>query len=150
MIDYYKLLELPVTATYDEVVTACKNLRQRLEAEITTGTNADTLQNQLSLTLEAQLVLTDPESRSQYNDNLAAEPKSNIVDPLADKYFDFSELIEDTLIDWTSLVDWQGEINIDIYRAIFNQAVHLPEANIQENILLAALLTVKINSRFNA
>ena len=89
MIDYYKLLELPVTATYIEVITACKSLRQRLEAEIITGTNADVLQNQLSLTLDAQLILSDPESRSKYNDDLAAEPKSNITDPLADKYFDF-------------------------------------------------------------
>jgi hypothetical protein len=141
VIDFYKLLELPVTATYDEVITACKSLRQRLEAEITTGTNVDTLQNQLSLTLEAQLVLTDPESRSKYNDDLAAEPKSNITDPFADKYFDFGDLIEDDLEDWTSLVDWQGEVTIDIYRSILSQAVHLPHSDIQQNILLAILLT---------
>ena len=141
MIDYYKLLELPVTATYIEVVTACKSLRQRLEAEIITGTNADVLQNQLSLTLDAQLILSDPESRSKYNDDLAAEPKSNITDPLADKYFDFGELIEDTLLDWTSLVDWQGEVDVDIYRSMLDQSVHLPYPSVQKNILLAILLT---------
>lgn len=141
MIDYYKLLELPTTATYDEVITACKSLRQRLEAEITTGENGDTLQSQLALTYEAQLVLADPESRADYNEKLAAEPKSNIVNPLVDRYFDFGELIEETLLDWTSLVEWGGEVDIDIYRSILDQSVHLPHTDIQKSILLAALLT---------
>jgi hypothetical protein len=141
MIDYYKLLELPITATYEEVISACKSLRQRIEAELTTGLNTDTLESQLSLAVEAQLVLSNPETRTHYNESLAAEPKLNIVDPLAARHFDFSTLLEDELEDWTTLVDWQGEVNIEIYRSILNQVVHLPHASIQENILLAIILT---------
>jgi hypothetical protein len=144
MIDYYKLLEVPTTATYDEVITACKSLRQRLEAEITTGTNVDgidILQTKLSLTIEAQLVLSDPTTRTEYNEQLASEPKSNIIDPFAARYFDFQALINDELLSWTELVnDWDGELSIDTFRQLLSKISHLPHSDIQVPIVLAALL----------
>ncbi len=141
MIDYYKLLELPPTAAFTEIKNACVALRSRLEGEILLGENIEALQSQLSLVVDAQCLLLDPDDREAYNEELASSPPGAITNPLAPKHFDFESIRVNDLDSWQDIAKWEGEATAEIYRNLLDAAVKLPLYDIQANILLAAILT---------
>jgi hypothetical protein len=141
MIDYYKLINLSSTATFNEIKGTIKNLRFKYESEISEGINSDALQSQLDLIIEAQETLLDAEDREAYDEKLASAPKSEIIDPFASKYFDYDSIRISNDTNWKEIVNWQGEVNIDLYRTLLESCVRLPYPDFQSDILLAAILT---------
>jgi hypothetical protein len=141
MVDYYKLLELECTATYDEILQTCKTKRFTYEAEISKGENVPALQSQLDLIVTAQMILLDADDREKYNEDLAALPKSAIIDPNEPRYFDYESIRVDDLPSWRSIVTIDDETDVNIYRELLDSTVKLPYKEIQTDILIAAFLT---------
>lgn len=141
MINYYTLIDLPVTATYKQIKSKCKELRLKLESEILLGVNVPALQSQLELIVKGQILLLDADERLEYNEQLAATPKTSIIDPFAPKYFNYADIRTSDIDDWKVVTGYQGDLNIDIFRNLLEQAIKLPYPDIQSNILLSAILT---------
>lgn len=141
MINYYKVCNLPPTATFNEIKKSLKSLQAQYEKEIHLGENVEALQSQLSIVIEAMEVLLDADTREAYDEELASTPNSDIKDPFADKYFDYGSIRASGLDKWNEVVDFDGEVNIETYRSLLRQSTVLPYPDIQENVVLAMMLT---------
>lgn len=141
MIDYYTICNVPPTSNFNEVKTILKDLKQKYEAEITEGENVPALQSQLDIVIQAQEILLDADSRAEYDEQLASCSPSDIQDPFADKYFDFKAIRDSDLIPWTELVSWKGQLSLDNCVDLLRQTVTLPFPEIQQPILMSAILT---------
>jgi hypothetical protein len=141
VINYYKLYGLSPLDSLNSIKKTLKAKQAQYEKEITLGENVAALQSQLGIVIEAMGILLDSEARESYDEELAACPPSDIKDPFADIYYDYESVRTADLESWKDVCDFKGEVNVDVYRSLLRQSTIFPHPEIQENIVLAMILT---------
>jgi curved DNA-binding protein CbpA len=141
MKDYYELLELPRTASRDEIQAAIDGIsivyKNLLDGGLVNKMASEGLKNVRA----AKKVLLNPASRDIYDKELETEGERIIKTQQVKRAFDYSSHRIDDAVGWRDLVDNPNVANVDIYRQLLRQIIVLPYPDIQENIILATLLT---------
>lgn len=141
MINHYKTLGVDNLATHKQIKDAGKKLKAELQDREVTGVHeqADKLaKKQINEALE---ILLDPEEREMYDIELDNAPLDTIVDPTKPLYFNLGAIRESFSQPWRDAIEWDGKIDITLYRNLLRRTAKLPFPDIQEDIFLAAVLT---------
>jgi hypothetical protein len=137
MKDYYKILSIDRHSTAQEIQAAVEGYREIASR----SRNGRRLIKPKSIVIqeiqEAEAHLIHPSDRDLYDLQLANYEASLKVEP----YCDFAAIRAESEQTWQEAIDWDGKVDISLYRRLLDQTVKLPYPDIQENILLAALLT---------
>jgi hypothetical protein len=136
MKDYYRALCVSRDATTSEIQQAIESNRAIISASKNGGRRTRAQAIILKDIKEAESHLIHPEDRTEYDLNLF-NYESTLVEP----YCDFAAIRAESTETWQEAIKWDGKSDISLYRSLLDQTVKLPYPDIQENILLAALLT---------
>jgi hypothetical protein len=141
MTDYYKLLGIDRLESQQNIIKSIKNKKLELEQQIALGIGNEMIKSQLQSLDEAIDILTDADLREAYDIKLDNTPVDSLFDPDKPRYFDYSKHRSGDNESWKDVVNYQGIATVEMYRQLLRQTVKLPERDIQENILLSAIMT---------
>jgi hypothetical protein len=141
MKDYYKFLDLPRTSNSSEIKRAIKAKESALKAEKSRGVNKF-ITKALEELGEAANSLLDKDFRFEYDLQLEDASPGDLAKTVElPRKFDYSKHRLSDAISWKKYVTGWDTPSVDIYRQLLRQIIILPFPDIQENIILATLLT---------
>lgn len=141
MINYYKLLGVDNLATHKELARAGKDKKfeiQELEASGISKTECKRKRAEIDEALE---ILLDADEREAYDTELDNAPIETVIDPTRPRFFDYSAIRQSAKVSWKEAIGWNGSVDVNLYSKLLRMSVKLPHQEIQENILLAGILT---------
>lgn len=161
MLDFYKAIAVGRDADSSTIKKATKTIKLKIdsdiraildpyedtEKEVTDSDQdlVDSLEEKLDLIREIETTLLDHELRDKYDLSLLSISQEDLEDNYEDVFeldepIDFASFRKGSDKSWRTLLT-QNEKGIEIFKTILRRIVHLPFPDIQESILLAALLT---------
>jgi hypothetical protein len=139
--DYYKLLNVDRDAPIVEIEIAINNLMVAYNSLIESGVTGKIATHALKEIKAAKKALLNPNDRRSYDKQLAAGTDRMIEILPTRLNFDYSIHRVNDATSWRDLVDNPSVASVEIYRQILRQIIILPYPELQENIILATLLT---------
>jgi hypothetical protein len=141
MKDYYDLLQLSKIASQQEIKDAIEVLRTGYKKLLEGGLTDKMATQSLKELKQAEKHLLNLETKQQYDEELEKSTDTNHTIESQKLAFDYQGWRMNDATSWRDLVNNPDKPSVEIYRQLLRQVIVLPYPEVQENIILATLLT---------